>query len=98
MHKPVKGVLRLEIEKLQAGPVDFENISESGSVTNDSVDTGDRTADGPFTKCPSNGSDGSRTGDSKWNSFDGKEIHRNGLNAQSNPDISADDVSFAHFS
>ncbi|XP_058182461.1 guanine nucleotide exchange factor SPIKE 1 isoform X2 [Rhododendron vialii] len=91
VHKPVKGVLRLEIEKLQAGPVDFENISESGSVTNDSVDTGDRTADGPFTKCPSNGSDGSRTGDSKWNSFDGKEIHRNGLNAQSNPDISADD-------
>ncbi|KAI8538275.1 hypothetical protein RHMOL_Rhmol09G0089800 [Rhododendron molle] len=91
VHKPVKGVLRLEIEKLQAGPVDFENISESGSVTNDSVDTGDRTADGPFTKCPSNGSDGSRTGDSKWNSFDGKEIHRNGLTAQSNPDISADD-------
>lgn len=91
VHKPVKGVLRLEIEKLQAGPVDFENISESGSVIDDSVDTGDRTTDSPFRKCPSNGSDGSRTGDSKWNSFDGKEIHRNGLNIQANPDISADD-------
>ncbi|THG22675.1 hypothetical protein TEA_011542 [Camellia sinensis var. sinensis] len=84
VHKPVKGVLRLEIEKLQAGPVDFENISESGSVTNDTVDIGDRLADSPF-----NG--GPRTGDSKWNSPDGKEIQRNGSIAQGNLDINADD-------
>ncbi|XP_057477966.1 guanine nucleotide exchange factor SPIKE 1 [Actinidia eriantha] len=91
VHKPVKGALRLEIEKLQAGPVDLENISESGSVTNDFVDNGDRLADSPFTKCPSNGSDGSRTGDSKWNSLDGKEIQRNRSIAQGNSDINSDD-------
>ncbi|XP_059634647.1 guanine nucleotide exchange factor SPIKE 1 isoform X2 [Cornus florida] len=91
VHKPVKGVLRLEIEKLQAGLVDFENISESGSVTNDSVDPGDRFTDSTFTRCPSNGSDGPHNGDSKWNFIDGKEINRNGSVAHANPDFSADD-------
>ncbi|KAA8534720.1 hypothetical protein F0562_029838 [Nyssa sinensis] len=91
VHKPVKGVLRLEIEKLQAGLLDFENISESGSVTNDSADPGDRFIDSMFTKCPSNGSDEPRNGNSKWNVSDGKEIHRNGSIAQRSPDFSADD-------
>ncbi|KAF7834810.1 guanine nucleotide exchange factor SPIKE 1 isoform X1 [Senna tora] len=45
VHKPVKGVLRLEIEKHQICQADLENVSESGSTTNDSVDPGDRVAD-----------------------------------------------------
>ncbi|XP_020238455.1 guanine nucleotide exchange factor SPIKE 1 isoform X2 [Cajanus cajan] len=45
VHKPVKGVLRLEIEKHQISQADLENMSESGSITNDSVDPGDRIAD-----------------------------------------------------
>lgn len=91
VHKPVKGVLRLEIEKLQAGHADLENISESGSVTNDSIDPGDRIADSTFTKCPSNGSDGPQNSNSKWNFFDGKEIPRNGSNAFGYSDFNADD-------
>ena len=92
----MKGVLRLEIEKLQASPVDFENVSESGSVTNDSVDPGDRLADSPSTKGPINGCDGPHTGDSKWNSLDGRDIQRNGSITQGNPDINAEDVSITH--
>ncbi|XP_058079715.1 guanine nucleotide exchange factor SPIKE 1 isoform X2 [Magnolia sinica] len=80
VHKPVKGVLKLEIEKLQAGHFDLDNISESGSVTNDSIDAGDRFTDATFTKCPSNGSDGPRNGNPKWNTVEGKEIRRNGSN------------------
>lgn len=92
VHKPVKGILRLEIEKLQAGHVDLENVSESGSVTNDSVDPGDRITDSMFTKCPSNGSDGPQNSNSKGNYFDAKEIPRNGSNALGYSDFNADDV------
>ena len=92
----MKGVLRLEIEKLQAGHADLENISESGSVTNDSIDPGDRIADSTFTKCPSTGSDGPQNSNSKWNFFDGKEIPRNGSNAFGYSDFNADDVSTKH--
>ncbi|KAL0448231.1 UNVERIFIED_CONTAM: Guanine nucleotide exchange factor SPIKE 1, partial [Sesamum latifolium] len=35
IHKPVKGVLRLEIEKLQSGLVDSEKSAESRSVNGD---------------------------------------------------------------
>ncbi|TXG57710.1 hypothetical protein EZV62_015539 [Acer yangbiense] len=88
VHKPVKGVLRLEIEKHQTGLAELENISESGSVTNDSIDPGDHVTDLTFTKCPSNGSDGPQTSNSKWNFSDGKEVSGNGSNA---PDFNADD-------
>lgn len=91
VHKPVKGVLRLEIEKHQAGRTDLETISESGSVTNDSVDPGDRFSDSTFTKCPSNGSDGLQISNSKWSFLDGKDISRNGSNATGNLDFNADD-------
>ncbi|KAH9737465.1 Guanine nucleotide exchange factor SPIKE 1 [Citrus sinensis] len=88
VHKPVKGVLRLDIEKHQTAHADLENISESGSVTNDSIDPGDRATDLTFSKCPSNGSDVPQTSNSKWSYGDGKEISGNGSNA---PDFSADD-------
>ncbi|KAK3227267.1 hypothetical protein Dsin_007129 [Dipteronia sinensis] len=88
VHKPVKGVLRLEIEKHQTSHTELENISESCSVTNDSIDPGDHVTDLTFTKCPSNGSDGPQTSNSKWNFSDGKEVSGNGSNAQ---DFNADD-------
>ncbi|XP_077235939.1 guanyl-nucleotide exchange factors;GTPase binding;GTP binding protein [Tasmannia lanceolata] len=92
VHKPVKGVLRLEVEKLQMGHVDLDNISESGSVNNDSIDGGDRFAHPAFTKSLSNGSDGLRNGNHKWNVFDGKEVRGNGSNVTvgNYPDYSAD--------
>lgn len=91
VHKPVKGVLKLEIEKLQAGPVDFENGSESGSLANDSVDHGDQLADSRITKCPSNGSDGPRSVYSKLNFSEGKEMSQIGSTTQRNPDVTAAD-------
>uniref|UniRef100_A0A2P2L9F5 SPIKE family protein n=1 Tax=Rhizophora mucronata TaxID=61149 RepID=A0A2P2L9F5_RHIMU len=78
VHKPVKGVLRLEIEKHQTGHTELDNLSESGSVTNDSVDPGDHSIDSRFTKCPSNGSDGPQTSSSKWNIGDSKGFSGNG--------------------
>ncbi|KAK9937405.1 hypothetical protein M0R45_014199 [Rubus argutus] len=89
IHKPVKGVLRLEIEKHQNDHVDLENLSESGSVTNDSID--DRINDSTFGKLPSNGLDGPQGSSSKWNSFDAKEISGNGSNSHANPVTGPDD-------
>ncbi|KAL6198828.1 hypothetical protein ACLB2K_028616 [Fragaria x ananassa] len=89
IHKPVKGVLRLEIEKHQNDHVDLENLSESGSVTNDSID--DRINDSTYGKLPSNGLDGPHGSSSKWNSFDTKEISGNGSNSHGNPVTGPDD-------
>ncbi|XWS40498.1 hypothetical protein CRYUN_Cryun18bG0145000 [Craigia yunnanensis] len=55
VHKPVKGVLELEIEKHQTVYTELENVSECGSVTNDSLDQGDSIADMMFPKSPGNG-------------------------------------------
>ncbi|XP_034897382.1 guanine nucleotide exchange factor SPIKE 1 isoform X2 [Populus alba] len=91
VHKPVKGVLRLEIEKHQTAHAELENLSETGSITNDSIDLGDRVADSAFTKSPSNGFDDPQSSGSKWNIFDGKETSGNISNARENPDFTADD-------
>ncbi|KAJ4705604.1 guanine nucleotide exchange factor SPIKE 1-like [Melia azedarach] len=88
VHKPVKGVLKLEIEKHQTVHADLENISESGSVTNESVDPGDRASDLMFSTGLSNGSDMLQSSNSKWSSGDGKEVSGNGSNV---PDFNADD-------
>lgn len=85
----MKGVLRLEIEKHQIDHADLENISESGSVTNESVDPGDRITDSSYGKLPSNGSDGPHGSHSKWSPFDAG----NGSNVQRSQDCNADDVS-----
>ncbi|GLU17288.1 hypothetical protein SLE2022_336650 [Rubroshorea leprosula] len=45
VHKPVKGVLRLEIEKHQTSNAELENISESASMTNESMDLGDQVTE-----------------------------------------------------
>ncbi|KAG8063521.1 hypothetical protein GUJ93_ZPchr0003g18496 [Zizania palustris] len=41
VHKPVKGVLRLEVEKLHNGHYDMDNNSEGGSMANDLNDAGE---------------------------------------------------------
>ncbi|GKV38455.1 hypothetical protein SLEP1_g46368 [Rubroshorea leprosula] len=64
VHKPVKGVLRLEIEKHQTSNAEPENISESASMTNESMDLGDQVTDAMFIKSPNNGSDGPQSSNS----------------------------------
>jgi hypothetical protein len=91
VHKPVKGVLRLEIEKHQISQADLENMSECGSATNDSVDPGDRIADSMSGKYPSNGCDDPQGSISRWNSSDAKEVLGNGANQHGNSDLNADD-------
>lgn len=77
VHKPVKGVLKLEIEKLQTNSVDFEHM-ESGSMIFDSVENGPLNA---F---------------SKSNSFERKELTRNGSVGNENPDVASADVSLLY--
>ncbi|KAJ4832808.1 MAP kinase Spk1 [Turnera subulata] len=91
VHKPVKGVLRLEIEKHQTAHADFENVSESGSITNDSVDPGDPVHDSFLTKSPSNGFDGPQTSFSKGAVLDGKEVSGNASNSRECLDFGAND-------
>jgi len=76
----VKGVLRLEVEKLHTTHVDADNFFESGSLTHESNDAGDRFAESTSAKYLGNGSDGSRNGNLKRNTSDKKEPHRNAAN------------------
>lgn len=87
VHKPVKGVLKLEIEKLPASSAEVENTLESGSLAYDSLDHGDHLTDSASMKRPTNGSF------SKSKSFEMKELVRNGSIAHENVENSADDVS-----
>lgn len=89
MHKPVKGVLRLEIEKHQISLADLENVSESGSITNDSVDPGDRIVDSLSGKYPSNGCDDPQGSNLRVVS----PVLGNGANQHGNSDFNAHDVS-----
>nr|XP_016480297.1 PREDICTED: guanine nucleotide exchange factor SPIKE 1-like isoform X2 [Nicotiana tabacum] len=85
VHKPVKGVLKLEIEKLPASSAEVENTLESGSLAYDSLDHGDHLTDSASMKRPTNGSF------SKSKSFEMKELVRNGSIAHENVENSADD-------
>ncbi|KAH1210267.1 Guanine nucleotide exchange factor SPIKE 1 [Glycine max] len=87
MHKPIKGVLRLEIEKHQISLADLENVSESGSITNDSVDPGDRIVDSLSGKYPSNGCDDPQGSNLRVVS----PVLGNGANQHGNSDFNADD-------
>ncbi|GKV49137.1 hypothetical protein SLEP1_g55902 [Rubroshorea leprosula] len=92
VHKPVKGVLRLEIEKHQTSNAELENISESASMTNESMDIGDQVTDAMFIKSSNNRSDGPQNSNSKWIPSDEKNASRNG-NTPGNPDLNVGDVS-----
>ncbi|XP_022885410.1 guanine nucleotide exchange factor SPIKE 1 [Olea europaea var. sylvestris] len=83
VHKPVKGILRLEIEKLQAGIVDFEKALDHGSINSYLVDHGNRLTDA--------GSDGPQNVDLDSHLFDRKDLDQNGSTFHRNPDIGAND-------
>ncbi|WMV40904.1 hypothetical protein MTR67_034289 [Solanum verrucosum] len=85
VHKPVKGVLKLEIEKLPASSTEVENALESGSLIYDSLDHGDHLNDSTSMKCPTNGSF------SKSKSSEMKELVRNGSVTHENVENTADD-------
>lgn len=76
VHKPVKGVLRLEVEKLHTTHVEADNFSESGSVANESNDAGHQFAESSM-KYLGNGYDGLRNGNLKGNTSDKKEPQKN---------------------
>ncbi|GKV44943.1 hypothetical protein SLEP1_g52079 [Rubroshorea leprosula] len=90
VHKPVKGVLRLEIEKHQTSNVELENISESASMTSESMDLGDQVTNALFIKSPNNGFDGPQSSNSKWIPNDEKNASGNG-NTHGNPDLNVGD-------
>lgn len=75
VHKPVKGVLRLEVEKLNTVHIDPEIFSENGSVAAESNDVGERFSESTSAKHLVNGSDGHRNGNLKYNLSD--KSHRN---------------------
>ncbi|XP_072984284.1 guanine nucleotide exchange factor SPIKE 1 isoform X2 [Typha latifolia] len=93
VHKPVKGVLRLEVEKLHAAHTDADNISEGGSVINDLNDAGDRFSEPSYVKHHGNGVEGPRNGNLKYSSIDRRELHKNGpnLTAENHSDYNCDD-------
>jgi len=94
VHKPVKGVLRLEVEKLHTTHVDADNFSDGGSLTYESNDAGDRFAESSSAKYLGNGSDGCRNGNLKCNTSDKKEPHRNVPNLMTGSylDTNSDDI------
>uniref|UniRef100_A0A7N0UFL0 C2 DOCK-type domain-containing protein n=1 Tax=Kalanchoe fedtschenkoi TaxID=63787 RepID=A0A7N0UFL0_KALFE len=90
LHKPVKGILKLEIEKHQTSQNDLENNSECRSLNNDVITQVDQAADSSFTRCPSGASDG-HNGSAKWSISDGTGTMRNRTNGLGNPDITIND-------
>lgn len=88
VHKPVKGVLKLEIEKLQASSLDTLG---SGHINYDTVEHGEQLTDSSFTRCADNGFYGAQNPSSKSISFQGKELARNGSIAQSNLECATND-------
>lgn len=88
----MKGILRLEIEKHQTVQADTD-LSESGSVTNDSIDPAEHVADLAFAKCSGGGFDVPMIGSSKSNFRDGRDTSGNVPNICGNPDSATDDVS-----
>ncbi|KAG6472507.1 hypothetical protein ZIOFF_069971 [Zingiber officinale] len=57
VHKSIKGVLKLEVEKLHTSLVDVDNISDGGNIIIDSNDDGDRFTETSLRKYHSNGLD-----------------------------------------
>lgn len=92
----MKGVLRLEIEKHRSGHGDFEDLSENGSIINDSLDPTDRFGD--LTLTNSTGSGGPRSSCSKWNSEDAKDVSRDLTSSSGNLDLNCHYVSVSDLS
>lgn len=76
IHKPIKGTLRLEVEKLKSTHLDADNVSETGSLSADSNDAGERLGDTGMLKSIARSYNGSM----KWSIHEGRDIIRNSLN------------------
>ncbi|XP_074577756.1 guanine nucleotide exchange factor SPIKE 1-like [Curcuma longa] len=76
VHKPVKGVLKLEVEKLHTSLIDVDNISDGGSIIIDSTDAGDPFTETSFGTHHSNGPDILRSGSLTFISINRKDICR----------------------
>lgn len=87
IHKPVRGALRLMVDKFLANHFESDNISETGSATNDLNDVGESGG-------PVDGSDVNRNGSIKLNSYDRKKLHKSFLqmNAGIGPNYNNDEV------
>lgn len=89
----MKGILRLEIEKLQCGPVDersFENRSANGDLGGHSS-----VSDTTFTKCSSYISDGRKNANLDVHSSDEMGLDRNGSVSHGLGDSNSNDVSIS---
>lgn len=89
----MKGILRLEIEKLQCGLVDeksFENRSTNGDLAGQP-----NVSDTTFAKCPSYKIDGRHNADLDVHSSDAIELDRNGSISHGLGDSEANDVSIS---
>ncbi|GAB2223448.1 hypothetical protein Droror1_Dr00017589 [Drosera rotundifolia] len=89
IHKPVRGTLRLEIEKLHAGLLDLENVSEADSFTNDSIDIMEGAFESTMKKQPSSDTDGLHSG--KSGQSNGSQMLKNGLKNNEIQDLHAND-------
>eukprot|EP00252_Welwitschia_mirabilis_P019875 TRINITY_DN4713_c0_g1_i1.p1 TRINITY_DN4713_c0_g1~~TRINITY_DN4713_c0_g1_i1.p1 ORF type:complete len:1841 (+),score=338.97 TRINITY_DN4713_c0_g1_i1:465-5987(+) len=68
VHKPVKGTLRLEVEKIQYNHLEADTLSETGSISNDSNDATERFGSGRLYSAAS-----------RWSSHhEGRELGANG--------------------
>lgn len=74
VHKPVKGSLRLEVEKLQASHLDIDTLSETGSLSNDSNDAAERLGEPGMLKSTGNSTCRTSNGGSKWNNHEAREV------------------------
>lgn len=91
IHKPIKGVLKLEIEKLQASSLDL--AAESMSMY-ESVEHGDQFSDSNFVRVSGNGSLGAESGSSKPKSLDKKELAQNAPSSCTNREFVNDFQAF----
>ncbi|XP_051152651.1 guanine nucleotide exchange factor SPIKE 1 isoform X2 [Andrographis paniculata] len=78
IHKPVKGTLRLEIEKLQVGPVDSEKSVENRSINGDFSRHPGYGPQATSTYSVNYGTGGQKNAYLDSNSSDNRELDRNG--------------------
>ncbi|KAH9295018.1 hypothetical protein KI387_038606 [Taxus chinensis] len=89
IHKPIKGTLRMEVEKLKPTHLDTDTVSETGSISADSNDAGERFGDTGMLKSIGRSYNGSM----KWNAHDGRDIVRSSSNNQGSMlEIGNDDI------
>lgn len=90
----MKGLLRLEIEKLQCGVVDSERSFETRGINSDWAGHQD-ASEATFTKCPSYKNDGRPNAGLGSHSSDKIELDQNGTITHGLTDSTTNDVSIS---